>query len=76
MNIMWTPNRKLGLCGKTNSGVVGDTHPSKSEVVSGHFSNSALLSRWKAEQISVREHCLVGRINPFISWYTVNDVKT
>ena len=26
MNIMWTPNKKLGLSGKTNSGVVGVTH--------------------------------------------------
>lgn len=34
MNTMWMPNRRLGHYGKTNSGVVGDTHPSKSEMPS------------------------------------------
>ena len=38
MNIMWMPNRRLGHYGKTNSGVVGDTLPSKWEMANYHNS--------------------------------------
>ena len=32
MNIMWTPNKRLGLCGKINSGVDGVTPLSTFEI--------------------------------------------
>ena len=77
MNIMWMPNRRLGHYGRTNSGVVGDTHPSKSEmadslngtrlkgimVVEFIFSNSLIIHQVKRKEITTEKEVWIPRLN-------------